>query len=194
MTQIHVLAHSLTSVASDVLKALPYGRTDVVLTNVNYHDDAEMKRIVERKKAEYRYGTHFHTTPHGLTDFLINFEPPRRYADEHTTVVIDNLNLFASNLMLLYNSEYVSLSAIREAIFRELGTLVNQRAQLGFDTLVILTSEVDHDYTVRTHLGRLYQQLLYDVNAFVARFLADSYGILTHGTSIPLTLPTRTPA
>lgn len=186
--KVHVLAHTLTSVAADVLRTLPAGRTDVVLTNVSYHDDVEMSRIVARKKAEYLSNTHFHSTPHGLADFLLNFTPPRAYPEQHTTVVIDNLNLFVSNMMLLYNSEFVSLSAIREAIFRELGQLASAKSTLGFTQLVIITSEVDFDFTVRTHLGRLYQQLLYDVNAFVARFLADSYGLLTHGTTVPLNL------
>lgn len=196
MTAVHVYAHTLTSVAADVLKKLPYGTLDVVLTNVSYHDDVEMARILTQKRTEYRPGTRFHATPHGLADFLVNFESARGAGGVATTVVIDNLNLFVSNLMLLYNSEYLTLPAIREAIFRELGTLTTAKAQghLSPDTLVILTSEVDHDYTVRTHLGRLYQQLLYDVNAYVARFLADSYSLLSHGTAIPLTLSTRTPA
>lgn len=180
MTKIHVLSHTLTSVASDVINNLSSSNMDVVLTNVSYHDDSEMARTIARKKSEYQSQARFHTTPHGLADFIINFE------SSDTTVVIDNLNLFVSNLMLLYNSEYLTLEAIRIEIFRELERVVQFRRHLGFNTLIILTSEIDFDFTVRTHLGRLYQQLLYDVNAFIARFLADTYSLLTHGTTIPL--------
>lgn len=147
----------------------------VLLTNVLYYDDAEMQGLLQRKHAEYPQGTTFFTSMHELGRPVANFSGD--------TLVIDSLNFYVSNIILLCNSDPKSVPFMRETIKRDiehlLASLVGEQA--SFRRLLVLTGEVDFDYFIRTEAGIMYRQLIYMANSLIAS-AAQRYGLLTNGT------------
>lgn len=190
MTHIALLAHSLNSHVNDELRRASGPNTTVLVTNVHYADDTAMRALLEQKHAEYRPGTTILYTPHGLIDTLANLTGPQA-----TTVIVDSLNFVVSNLLLLYNSDDAAIRDIVTArLLAELDTLATLKDTLAPNRLIFLTSAVDHDFFLRSRIGRNYRHVLHAVNARLTANIVDSAAILLNGARLPLTLPTANKA
>lgn len=173
--EIAVIGQALNTDFATFTSLLQGQPADVLLTNVAYSDDTEMNRILAAKRSEYPEGSVFRTSMHELSRVLGN--------SEAETIVIDNLNLYVSNILLLHNSYAPLEDAVFEAILQDVSALIEffLSANLSAKRIFILTAEVDFDYHIRTDVGHIYRRLLYRLNGHLINSLEAQYGVLTNG-------------
>jgi adenosyl cobinamide kinase/adenosyl cobinamide phosphate guanylyltransferase len=170
MTHVTFLAQTMSTDLQAVRPLLEPGKTGVLLTNILYQDDQEMQALLKSKRAAYPAGTLFYTSMHELARPLTNLR--------HKVLVVDSLNYYISNMMLLANSDPQNFAPLLKTITDEIRLLFEQ--PLGCDHLIVLGADVDFDFTVRTIQGRMYQQLNYAILEFFGRG-ANDYGLLLNG-------------
>lgn len=179
MSNVTLLAQTLNTKmdALDVYK-LSQQRwlgTQALLTNIVYYDDAEMQALLKAKHAAYGQHVKLHTSMHELARPILNAQ-----AD---VLIVDSLNFYVSNIMLLCNSDPTAADEIEALIVQDIQALVQgiTDSALSIGHLIILTADVDFDFFIRTEQGKLYRRLIHTINSLLGP-VANNYGLLTHGT------------
>ena len=185
-TTLSYFGHTGTSNFDPIRRLLDAHPTPptVLLTNVHYGDDGdyEMQAIIDAKMAQYPSATIFVEAMHELV-------VPTGEADS-STVVIDNLNLYISNLLLLANSQPDSYAMLEAMIVRELSALVHLAIALPTLTnLVLIGADTDFDLENRSPVGLLYNRLHHKANSILYP-IVDELALLTNG--VTWTLRSRT--
>lgn len=176
MTEIILLAKTMNT-SSDPIRQFLDGPCDVLNTSVSYEDDPEMLGRLNIKQEWYPPGSEFMTSEHELSPLLLNKKLKE-------TVVIDSMNLWISNLVLLYNSDERSVWVVWERMKEDLAALLyGMRHQLGCKRLIILTSNVDFDWSLRTPVAKTYQRLSWEVDNLLIPKI-DRYGLLLNGATL----------
>lgn len=150
----------------------------VLATNIDYDQESE---VLLRYKTRYERFRDYELLrePHYPEDQILNHG--------QTTVLIDNLNMWASNHMLMANTfgEHAKEHTIKQL-------------KLAFETLkmwqdhtksdiYVLTASLEDDHFLRTEQGLLYQNILYEVNrSFLETFPHAEYGIWVHNIYRPI--------
>lgn len=147
------------------------GPCSVFLTEVSYSDDGEMQKRMGVYREQYPDGSEFLHSEHELAPILTN-------KNLREIVVIDSLNLWISNLTLLYNSDERSIWVVWDRMKADLEALLRG---MKSQTCIILGSNVDFDWSVRTPVARIYQRLSWEIDNFIIPRI-DKYGLLMNGS------------
>ena len=187
MATIHLALHGLNSDFDSYIKSLDLGDEPVcLLTNIDYSptEEGRMAELIESKLKVYPPKSIFYRNVHEIAPLITNL-----FGD---VLVLDNLNLWISNVLLLYNSSEQNWLSIVRRLAEEIDILFRSRDKISFRNIYIIGSETDFDFHVTTALGRLYQRLNYYINLEVAR-LADHVTLLTNGAELKVTIPELKP-
>ncbi|CAK0780310.1 Adenosylcobinamide-phosphate guanylyltransferase (modular protein) [Gammaproteobacteria bacterium] len=147
---------------------------DLFLTNVLYTDDAAMQNLLATKIAAFPPAPRIFTSMHELARPILNASA--------SLMIVDCLNFYVSNIMLLYNSDPQSEKVMREYIRRDILKIILalHDGTLDIAKLVVLTSDVDFDFYIHTEAGKMYRRLIHYANGLFSQ-AADRYGLITNG-------------
>lgn len=148
----------------------------VLLTQVPYTDDPQMRARLAQKRAEYPADASFLYEPHDWLPSLTN-------VTDGQDLIIDSVNLWVSNLMLLLNSQPEHREHLYARIERTLNLFADflDRHTNAFRRIYWITSEVDHDPFIRSPLGQEYHMAIHHTNAFIQNTFSPRRGILLNG-------------
>lgn len=202
----HTLTSDIKPILQPLLSDLTYSHTTILHTAVAYSDDLEMQRLIHSKQQFYTSllpdSTHrshtidFINSSHSIVHHIVQYDA----IHPNSIFIVDSLNLYISNMMLLYNTQPDQIGYLKAHIERELLHLVESLPHLKYSHLIFISSEVGYDTSIRTPAGRIYQELICHINSlFLSHQIVQEYRYLVSGSSLlispPLSpLPTHSPS
>lgn len=177
--KIHLIIQGLNSHLNQYIKSNFTDDFAVVFTNITYPEDQkEMRTLLQEKYTCYNERIHKLFYPHNpVLPILNQISSKKNY-------VLDNFNLYVSNLQLSYNAEKnEDLSVILKELGNNIEYLKNLKQNQYINNLYIVSSEVDFDFLPKSKLGLIYQKLLFTCNKELVK-LSDTVLILHNGEEI----------
>lgn len=144
------LGSHLPSVLGAIVKKVNGKSVRIHFTAIDYRGagDSRMGLFLDKMRQNYPDNAEITYNPHTIMLSCLNF--PEEY------LIIDNLNLWISNLILKNNN--IDSFHLDQILF-ELDFLKYQKKEI-----LILNTETEFDLDVHTHLGKLYQHASKEAN------------------------------
>jgi len=126
------------------------------------HDDAETVMRIDLHRSRRPQEWRTVESPFSLSTVILDFE------SENQTCIIDCISLLVSNILLKTNGEGTRMLEARDAVLKEINTVLSAMEKQPHTQFLAVTNEVGSGIVPENALARSYRDLLGETNQLVA--------------------------